>query len=592
MEPTSASPGPTASSREENRRHLPDLRPCGARPEAVLVVLILAIAIWVAHFSLSFHLGLYEDDWFFIGRQMGLSWAGIVDRAVADLRGWPQGRPVGYAGVAVLAFLGNQVGGLEGIYLIAFALHLMNTFLIYTIVHRSLSSGPSFCAALGFCLFPSITNTPLLHAQLISGLTRFFLLFATWLYLRGSRVVAYAVSIGSLLTYESAFLPFFAVPLLHVSPMPKLRRELLKHWAILLAIGASLFWVRAQMGEEKTSAVLGNGFLETLKRVAIAMYAGSLTTLRLSVMRLVTVFRDADHEVVLVVIPMVLGLTLVLYFLKVGRSDKLVVCPLSFTNRWFQFQGKLTVDEASAAAFRLAFCGVVMLVMAYGLAISEYYYPPVIEAGRLTGTHLAAAVGFALLCGAISALVLDLGISLGIRFGAVLALACYFSGLTGFHYLVQQDFRKSWAIQRSFWTSVLERCPDLANGTILIYEEEAQPTRYIETNSWGDPLVLSELFDFPTAWKQPPRLFPVAKTWMADVAASDDKLFLRPPAPWPPEILPKNNVILLKAAPGGGLRRVTGTIAVGSEELPLKPLGQSTISLCQRGALYRYVVQR
>ena len=591
-ERTHASPIPATSTREEGRRHSPSPRPFGALREAVLVALVLAITIWVAHFSLSSHLGLYEDDWMFIGQPMGMSWASVVATAEADLRGWPQGRPVGYAAVAVLAFLGNRAGGLEGIYSIAFALHLINTLLLYSIARRSLSSGPSLCAALGFCLFPSLTTTPLLEAQFNGGLSLFFLLSATWLYLRGWRIVAYVVSIGSLLTYESGFLPFFAVPLLAASPMPKLRRELVKHWAILLGIGAFLFWFRARMGEEKTAAVLGDGFLGTLKRLATALCAGTFTTLRLSVMRIVTVFRDGDREVLLIVIPMVLGLTAVLYFLKAGVSDELVVWPLSVANRWFRFQAKLTLDKAAAAAFRIGFCGVAMLVMAYGLAISQYYYPPTIEAGRLSLTHLSASVGFALLCGAISALLFDLGTSFAIRLGALLLLACYFSGLTGFHYLVQRDFRKSWSIQRSFWSSVLELCPDLADGTILIHEDEAQPTRYIETNSWGDPYALREIFDFPASWKQPPRLFSVAKVWQTEVIVTADMLFLRSPAPWSPEALPRNEVILLKAAPGGGLRRVEGTIAVGSKELPLKPLGPSTISQWRHGALYKYVIQR
>ena len=525
--------------------------------ERVLVAIILTITIWVVHFSQSLHFGLYEDDWDFIGQPMAWTWGKLLDWVYMCLQHWPQGRPIGFAVVATLAFLGNRIGGLEAIYLIAFGLHVANTLILYTIVRRHLSTAPSFCAALGFCLFPSNTAIPLLEAQLFNGLTLFFLLFATWLYLRGWRIVAYVVSAGSLLTYESAFLPFFAVPLLHVGPMPKLRRELLKHWAILLAIGGSIFWFRAHMGEEKAATVLGNGWWVTLGRVATAMYAGSVTTLRLFVMRLVTVLRDGDREVLPIVIVLAAGFTVALYFMRVHLSDRLEVWPLSVTNKWFEWHANLSIDYASAAALRLGACGLFMLVISYGLAISNYYYPPVVEAGRLTGTHLSAAVGAGLLCGAISAILLDLGVSHGKKFWAALALACYFSGLAGFHYLVQEDFRKSWTIQRAFWAAVKKQCPDLTDGTVLIYEVESYPTRYIQTNSWGDPYVLSLVYDFPKNWKQPPQLFSAATAWTADVISSGGQFFWRPPIFWPTEELSQGNVILLRGAPGNP-KRVSG----------------------------------
>jgi hypothetical protein len=558
--------------------------------ERLTVAAILTITIWVAHFSQSLHFGLYEDDWDFIGQPMAWTWGKLLDWIHICLRYWPQGRPIGFSVVATLAFLGNRIAGLEAIYLIAFALHVANTLILYTIVRRHLSTAPSFCAALGFCLFPSNTAVPFLSGQLFAGLTLFFLLFATWLYLRGSRLAAYVVSAGSLLTYESAFLPFFAVPLLHVSPMRKLRRELLKHWAILLAIGASLFWFRAHMGEEKTSTVLGDGLWVTLERIATAMYAGSVTTLRLFVMRLVTVLRDGDREVLLIVIGLAAGFTVALYLMRVHPSDKLKVWPLSVTSKWFELHANLSIDYATAAALRLGACGLFMIVIAYGLAISKDYYPPVVEAGRLTGTHLSAAVGAGLLCGAISAILLDLAVSHRKKVWAALALACYFSGLAGFHYLVQEDFRKSWAIQRVFWASVKKQCPDLTDGTVLIYEIESDPTRYIQTNSWGDPYVLSLVYDFPKNWKQPPQLFSATTAWTADVISSGDQFFWQPPLFWPTEKLSQGNVILLRGAPGD-LKRVSGTVTLKLKEFLLKsPEGSSALAF-RRGPMYKYVMQ-
>ena len=197
---------------------------------------------------------------------------------------------------------------------------------------------------------------------------------------------------------------------------------------------------------------------------------------------------------------------------------------------------------------------------------------------------------FALRCGAISAILLDLGVSHGKKFWAALALACYFSGLAGFHYLVQEDFRKSWTIQRAFWAAVKKQCPDLTDGTVLIYEVESYPTRYIQTNSWGDPYVLSLVYDFPKNWKQPPQLFSAATAWTADVISSGGQFFWRPPIFWPTEELSQGNVILLRGAPGNP-KRVSGAILLGSKEFQLKsPEGPSALAF-RPGPMYKYVMQ-
>jgi hypothetical protein len=192
----------------------------------------------------------------------------------------------------------------------------------------------------------------------------------------------------------------------------------------------------------------------------------------------------------------------------------------------------------------------------------------------------------------VSALLFNLGASRRKKFLAVLIVACYFSGLTGFHYLVQEDFVKAWTLERSFWKAVSQQCPDVTDGTVLIYESETYPTTYILVNSWGDPLVLGELYDFPRNWKQAPELFSVPDTWTGDVTLSDGKPFWQPPAPWPSELLPEGNVILLRGLPGKGLERVTGTIKIKGAEFRLKPRpATSDFPVYPHGALYKYVLQ-
>lgn len=571
-------------------RGLSALRDLGRFSERLTVAAILTITIWVAHFAQSAHFGLYEDDWAFIGQPMTWTLGHLKDYVWYTLQHWPQGRPIAFSAVALAAFLGTRIGGLEAVYLIAFALHVTNTLIVYAIVRRQLPAAPSLCAALGFCLFPSITSTPLAEAELFVGLTLFFLLFATWLYLRGWRFAAYVVSAGSLLTYENAFLPFFAVPLLESKLVPNLRRALLKHWAILVAIGSSLFWLRVNMGEEKTSTLLGNGLRATLERMAVAMYVGPLTTLRLFGKRLITVLRDGDRDAFLIVILLAAGFTVALYLMRASLSDKVEIWPVSLNSRWFRLKVSLSVDESTATALRLGACGCVMLVIGYALAITSGWYPPEVEDGRLTGSHLAASFGASLLFGATSAILLDLAASHRKKFWAALVLGFYFAGLAGFHHLVQDDFRKSWTIQRAFWAAVNKQCPDLTDGTVLIYEVESSPTRYIQTSSWGDPYVLSEVYNFPKTWKQPPQLFSTTTGWMGDVVVSDGQFFWQPQVPWPNTKLPQGNVILLRGAPDNP-KRVFGSVRLQSKEFLLKsPEGASALAF-PRGPLYQYVMQ-
>jgi hypothetical protein len=545
------------------------------------VAIALAITIWIAHFSQSFHFGLYEDDWAFIGQPIAWTWAHFLDWISMCFTAWPQGRPVGFATVATVAYIGSRIGGLELLYCMAFAFHLGNALLLYAIVRRKLSPAPSLCAALAFSLFPSNTSVPLLTNSFFGSLTVFFLLFAIWLYLKGWRAAAYLVSIGSLLTYESAFLPFFAVPLLLAKPLRQIRRELLKHWAILLAIGGSLFWFRLHIGENKTAAVIKDGLFGTLERIATAMWVGPFTTLRLFFARIITLFHEGDREVWLMVLMVALGLTMVLYFVRTSSSDTLEIWPFSLTIQRFQFRASLTIDETSAEALRVGACGFVMLILAYGLAISTFYYPPNIEAGRLTMTHLSAAVGSALLFGALASMFMDVSQCHHKRIWAVLVLACYFSGLAGFHYRVQQDFRRAWRIQRTFWNSVLRECPDLREGTIIIYEGAYPQPRYVLADSWADPLVLGEVYRFPENWKTPPQLFSGSATWVSDVTPVGDQLLWHPPAPFQDEILPRGNVILLRGSPDGELKRITGTIPIKSTAFPLKPLEPPQLSSYQ-----------
>src|SRR5262249_32304971 len=163
-------------------------------------------------------------------------------------------------------------------------------------------------------------------------------------------------------------------------------------------------------------------------------------------------------------------LTAFLYFWRVETSEVLEAWSLSLRIRHRRLQTTIYLDRATAGAARLGISGAVMLVIAYGLAISPGHYPPTVDAGRLTGgTHMAAALGMGFLWGAATALLLDLAVTYRKRLLAVLLVALYFSGLAAFHYRVQGDFVDSWRMQLAFWRSVAKECPDLMDGEVMLY---------------------------------------------------------------------------------------------------------------------------
>jgi hypothetical protein len=177
-----------------------------------------------------------------------------------------------------------------------------------------------------------------------------------------------------------------------------------------------------------------------------------------------------------------------------------------------------------------------------------------------------------LLFGGLASLLIDLGQSHHKKILVTSVLGIYFAGLVGFHGCVQRDFVRSWRIQQTFWRSVLRLCPDLKEGTVIIYEAAYAQPLYVLANSWADPLVLGEMYRFPSNWKTLPQLFSASPVWPADVVTVGNVRFWRPPVPFPSEILPEGNVILLRGSPEGDLKRVTGTVMIKGSAFPLKPL--------------------
>ncbi len=242
--------------------------------DTVLTLLALGAIIWIAHYFHFRDLGLYEDDYAQIGPPLGWHLPDL-ENYLKWLLTWPQGRPLQYFLTGFLAFLGGKLGGLGSVYIFGFLVQITNVFLFYFLLRRISTKTVALIGAVFIGLYPAdTTHTFLVHAfHLHTSLM--FVLIASHLYLSGHKPLSYLVSLGCLLTYESAYMVFLAVPLLGQKWGKNLIREMTRHFVIWLGILLVIFVIRTALAEERvvTSMAgisnIGVIFIQTLQALAI-----------------------------------------------------------------------------------------------------------------------------------------------------------------------------------------------------------------------------------------------------------------------------------------------------------------------------------
>src|SRR5579883_2371172 len=178
------------------------------------VFVLLALTNWISHFFYFRDFGLYEDDYAFIADAMARDASYLLEKLQYFVL-FPQGRPVGFYCAAVLPFIGDKLGGLGVDYLLAFAITTLNSYLFYRLLKFTELEVIAVTGGLIFCLFPADTTKIFLTHAFILQISLTFLLLASLCYLENRKALSYVVILGSLLSYESAFMVFFGLPLLN-----------------------------------------------------------------------------------------------------------------------------------------------------------------------------------------------------------------------------------------------------------------------------------------------------------------------------------------------------------------------------------------
>jgi hypothetical protein len=516
-----------------------------ARHESAIALALCAALAWLAQFHHFRDFGLYEDDYWFISEAMGKDISYLGSRFVTAFTRLPQGRPFGFFLPDLLSFIGDKLGGLAAIYLLGFAVVTLNTFLCYRLLRVRFPLAPATVGAAVFCLFPADTTKIFLthDFQLQPSLT--FALVAALAYTSGRRPLAYVVSAGALLSYENGFLALFALPLYARVWDRRTIRDVVRHVLILCGVVVAVVALRFAVGEGRATNSVTN-VVDVVPPLLGSLALGPIRSLEGMFYGPLKAIPTWDLETVVVVAIALLAFGLLLWRMRSESGPR-----------------------ERMQAWQLVVAGIVMVVLAYGLAFT--HFPPNALVGRGTSVHLGATLGMSVLAAAVAWLTFSVRPSL-----AAALLAAYLALAAGYYVTIERDFIRSWQLQRSFWQQVVSCCSDLQDGTVLLYtlSSSEEPT-FIFTNSWADPLVLGETFDFPSSWSNPPRLFSLTE-WQSRVHAEGNQLeWWVPAASWDEhwEALPQANVILHSRGADGALVRQTGSVEVNGGQLELKAPG-------------------
>ncbi len=347
----------------------------------VAITAFLLVLAWLAHFSQSRNIGFYSDDQTFAVRP--LTWS------PEQFRFWlryktisypePQGRPLGFALGIILAYFGDRLGGMDGMFVVGWMVLSLNAILFYHLLRRSFAQPLPLIGAITFLLFPADTTREFLcHAHILQpSLT--FMLAAAHLYLNGSRsrqIVAYFIATLCLITYESAMLPFLAVPLLETARDRQWIRRFVKHVGIIFIILAVIGLTR-KLGHEYRTEELSGGKAIVVLDILAGSLIGPAAAIFAFFLRVWSVLRH-DWRSPGDLIP----------FISISIA---LACSFWLSMRQ-SVNDRLLIDTDSRRAIQF---GAAALFVSYVLSFT--HFPPTCLEGQTTSVHLAAAVGGACL---------------------------------------------------------------------------------------------------------------------------------------------------------------------------------------------------
>lgn len=462
-------------------------RPTG---KALPSLLLITVAVVLAQFARLPQFGLWEDDHWSVSPYLNDPVSHLGQAFESTFTQWPTGRPLNHFLPQALSRIGSALGGLEGVYVLAAGWLALNGCLVFLVVRRVLSGAAALVAALAYVVFPADTTRILLvHAAHVQGAMT-FLLLGLWLWTSGRawRVLSYPVASLALLAYESAYLPFLAVPLLWSGG----RRATLRIWGVHLLLCAATIGgdaaIRFSIGDVRATDAVDHPD-QTVSRVLSSMVIGPATSGRSMLTSARNGVKHLDAYAVLAASLVALGLLLVLRT-EPARGQPVASPP---GPRWPAWLHREAPDDPSLPWWWLFLGAVVVWCGSYALTVTKFQYPPTQTMGRLTSTHVAAAWPASLALAALFEGLRGRG-QVGRRL-AVAAFALWLAGTVGYTHYLQREYVRAWGLAKTFWRQVMNLAPEVGPGwAVIVKGEPATGSRVILSNAWSDYHVFRLIF--------------------------------------------------------------------------------------------------
>ncbi len=542
-----------------------------SRSELFKILALLAIVTWIANFWYFRDLGIYEDDYVFIGNNMKMAFSHLFEILKNTFASFFMGRPIGFSLLYFSTFLGGQLGGLNLLYFIAYSIILTNNILFYLFL-RKLWIQPIFCicGTLAYTLFPADNSrTWLTSLQILTAFT--FLLIAFLCYFSNKKILSYLAITACLLCYETAFPLFIIAPLFKNNCTKQLYKKLTTHVIVLGFIFTSVFIIRKLYGD---SRVTNLDLISTLKMSFNEVLIGPFISLYMFAYRIFSIRITSE----------------ILFLMIVS-----FVCLF-----WVFLNFKIDPNKITDNAFilkKLALLSLSLLLLAYPLTLT-------VDATQISGAnsrvHNAAAFGASILLGLICYLFLTFLKNYRLKQLAFIIIAAYFSLLVGFGLTVQNDNRLSWQYQQAFWSDVIKLAPDLSEKTVVFIDSPRL------NQVWGSQLHpftdygygLNVIYIFPEKFKTSPLIFRLDNNWEKKITpdrvlklANEDGLIYH--GSWwylgSPRLVNIKDVILIQEK-NGKLVRQSEPISINGVKYQFKPLTASTVQSFQKKYLYNNLI--
>jgi len=573
------------------------------KKKPILVLLLLAFTNWVAHYFYFRRFGLYEDDYFNTVFHLTQNLDQLLYFIEYRLTHWIQGHAFTFI-QPLFSFIIARVGDLHSLYIFAFIIVTANSFLFYKILKVLFKESEIFAVvgALAYVLFPPDTTKTLLICAFQLQVSFMFFLISTLLYLKGWKKLSYFIIPLCLLTYESPFMLFFAVPLFQAAFDKKFWKYYTVHVLILCFMIAAFALYRISEGESRMVETQGQP-LDVIYKVLTAMILGPLMNILLFVRApfatILSWFESPSYWFKTPLEPWYKYIFIYIVIFFAVYSTFLYKLKNNFIPRL----NDNDTDKSSNNAYtyfhslvKILFVGIVLLCLGY--SVSFTHYPPTRIMGLNTSVHLAATFGGSIIFSCVCTSIVYILEKYNLKIFGILLISAYLSLLVGYGTIIQQDFARSWSLQRYFYTNIIKLCPDLNDSTVIFVTEKwyMPDTRYIYSHSTSHAWALNGIYKFPDHWNNPPRLFLKEREWADKLKVEGGKLL------WDDELnfstlkwqpIPDKNLILINYNMSTNeFTRIDTVINVNNVPITLKPKPSELKPnpVLQKGPLYEYLV--